>query len=189
MTVIAVTATDVGRETQHWGVPPDAELNASPIPRGLRLYGGTKAVAALGTNDETAVTITLSFPLGFIYLLKSMTINFRSDDLTTEFSNFGSLEYRPGGVTTPGLKQSYLLVCEGASFLNAVQSIQIYEPKGTFRHWVNGPAADTLVMNLADISGDASTAGDIDWTAGFWEYDVEQCFHWQINTPMPTITY
>lgn len=191
MTVITVASTDTGRPGQRWEIPQDNTLNMSPIPRGLRDYGGTAAIAALGAGDETVVVITLSFPTVFNYLAKSLTINFRSDDATTEFSNNGILQYRPGGSQTLGLTKSYPLVSPGAAFWVAValSSDQVYEPQGTWRNWNNGPAGDTMVLLLADISGDTSTAGDVAWTAEFWEYDIEQCLKWPVNTPQPTLTY
>lgn len=189
MAVIAVSSTDAGRHGTRWAVPPDVRLNDSPIPRGLRVYGKTIAVAALGAGDETNVVITFTFPTAFIYLPKSVTINFTSDDLTSEFANLGTLDYRPAGVVTAGIKKVYELLSNGQSFEGAAQSTQVYHPQGTWRQWVNGPDGDTMQLRLADVSGDASTAGDIDWTADFWEYDLEQCLRWPINTPQPTLTY
>lgn len=189
MAVIPIVATDVGDATIRWEVPQDNRLNESPIPRGLRVYQGALAVAALGAGDQTNVAITFTFPTAFNYLCKSVTITFASDDLTSEFSNFGSLEYRPGGATGIGGRTMYGLVCNGASFRAAVRSEQTYRPLGTWRRWLMGSLDDAMALHIADISGDASTAGDVVWSAEFWEFDIEQCLKWPVNTPQPTIAY
>lgn len=189
MTVITVASTDTGSVTQTWKVPPDEQLNHSPIPRGLRFYGGTVAIPALGANDETNVAITFTFPTVFNYLMKNITIQFLSDDLTTEFDNIGLLEYRPGANGNPGIRKNYALFSDGAAFRTAAQSIQSYRPVGTWRHFLNGSAGDTLVMSLSDISNDTSTAGDVTWTAEAWQYDIEQCLKWPVNTPIPQVAY
>lgn len=188
MTVINVAATDAGTETLRWEVPVAPILVNSPIPRGLRKYGGVTAIAALGANDETSVKVSLTFPPN-VYLLKNLTIAFWSDDLTTEFSNEGILEYAPGGSGQLGVLQDYALTCNAPFFRGAVRSIQIYRPLGTIRLWIQGNKGDLVDLFLADISGDASTAGDVAWTAEFWEYDVEQCLEWPVNTPNPVLSY
>lgn len=189
MTVIAVAANDVGNLTSRWQIPPEEALNNSPIPRGLREYQGTIAVPALGANDETNVSITLVFPTNFIYLPKSFTCTFTSDDTTTEFENFGSLEYQVGGLSAIGTRIMYPLRCEGASVRSALTSTQTYVPLGTWRRFINGSNADLMAFFLADMSNDASTAGDISWFADFLVYDVEQCFNWPVNTPIIQLPY
>lgn len=189
MTVISVTATDPGLETVHWAVPQDNQLNMSPIPRGLRRYRGQLAVAALGANDETSVVITLTFPGVFAYLFKSVTIGFQSDDLTSEFSNFGHIIYQPGGVTNLNLTPQFGLTSDGQAFRDGVSSVQIYRPMGTWRQWIRGNEADTVTLRIGDVSNDTSTAGDMFWQADVWEYDIEQCLKWPVNTPIPQISY
>lgn len=183
MAVIAVAVTDTGEETLHWKIPPGELINRTPIPRGRRIYTGSAAVAALGAGDETNVDITFTFPTAFVYLPKALTISFMSDDLTTEFSNFGVLQY------DSALFHQYAMVCDGPAFHVAVRSVQTYRPQGTWKRWIDGTAAGVIDLLLADISGDASTAGDVFWSAEFWEYDVEQCLNWPVNTPQPVFTY
>lgn len=189
MAIITVAPADAGNRTQRWHVPPDNILNNSPVPRGLRFYGGTAPVAALGAGDETSIQLTLNFPTAFMYLCKAITVLFQSDDLTTEFQNIGVLEYRPEASTSLALRTDYELFCDGPAMRAAVTSVQVFRPLGSWRRWINGPAGDQLVTFLSDISGDASTAGDFAWQAEFWEYDVEQCLKWPVNTALPTIAY
>lgn len=189
MTVISVATSDAGRPGTRWEVPADPQLINSPIPRASRRYGGSIAVPALGANDETNVQISLLFPTAFVYLPKSLTIEFVSDDLTTEFSNLGQLEYHPDGDGSFGSRLSYETFCDGPGFRIAAKSIQIFRPQGTWRHWINGPTSTIMVLRLADISGDTSTAGDVAWTGDFWEYDIAQCLNYPINTPIQSASY
>jgi len=189
MAVIDVEPTDPGRVTQHWRVPSDPALKNSPIPRGLRIYGGSTPIAALGAGDETNVDITLTFPEPFVYLPKSLSCQFLSDDVTTEFDNIGSLEYLNGTSQSLGQIAFYELLSSGASFRFALRAMTVWRPQGTWRQWLNGPDGASMHLLLTDMSGDASTAGDFSWTAEFWEYDVEQCLNWPINTPAPTVNY
>lgn len=189
MAVIAVTATDTGEVQARWEVPPDTILNMSPVPRGIREYIGTAAVLALGAGDETNVGITFVFPTAFMYLPKTLTCQFLSDDLTTEFENIGGLEYQPGGSAAVGTRVSFEMLSDGSNMRSAIRSEQNYRPMGTWRRWIDGPAGDLLAFSMADISGDTSTAGDVIWAAEFWEYDVEQCLKWPVNTPQPVVSY
>lgn len=189
MAIISVTATDVGNETVHWQVPPDNSLNESPIPRGLRIYQGTAQIAILGAGDETDFLLHLTVPLNFIYLPKTVTVSFLSDDITSEFGNIGILEYRPGSSAFVGVVRDFEMISAGPSFRLAVRSIQTYRPQGEWRQWLVGSEADRLSVNIQDMSGDASAAGDVAWYAEFWEYDIEQCFKWPVNTPQPTIAW
>jgi len=185
MTVITANATDTGTTGDRWSVPQDNTLNQSPIPRGTREYSGTIAVDALGANDETSVNITMTFPTPFIYLVKNINIEFRSDDLTSEFSNIGILEYRrPARAFF-----EFGMLSDGQAFRVGVNSQQNYRPTGNYRLFIQGPLNDTLVMRLCDASNDTSTAGDILWQASFWEYDIEQCLSWPVNTPNPVVGY
>lgn len=189
MTVITVSGNDAGKPGMHWEVPGANQLVNSPIPRGTRRYGSSAQIAALGANDETSFIGTLSFPTVFMYLPKSFTCAFFSDDLTSEFDNLGSLEYRPGTSQSMGTRLAYQLESKGQNFRLAVRSQQLYVPLGTWRHWIDGPGGDQLVFMLTDVSNDTSTAGDVFWTAEFWEFDIEQCFKWPVNVPTQTVNY
>lgn len=189
MTVITVTGSDAGRITNRWAIPSAPILNETPIPRGLREYRGTVAIAALGANDETNVVLTFSFPLNYIYIPKTITLAFASDDLTTEFDNIGVLEYRPAADQSIGVRITFELLSSGSGVRNGVSANQNYRPEGTWRRFINGPNLDTMVFFLSDISNDTSTAGDVSWQAEFWEYDIAQYNKWPINTPIPQLSY
>lgn len=181
MTVVVPSTTDPGIAAPRWTVPPDALLNHTAIPRGLRFYGGQLAVAALGAADQTLVFITLTFPTTHVYLPKSLNVRFESDDMTSEFENFGSLTYNLVRYTGP-VDPIFGLFSRGICFQPATAlATNIYHPEGTWRQWINGPDGDTIVLNIADVSGDTSAAGDAFWSAEFWEYDIEQCLNWEPN--------
>ena len=190
MAVVSVTATDVGDEITLWEVPPEESLNYSYTPRALRGYRGTQIVPALGIGDETNVAITFTFPSTFVYLPKTIGISFQSDDLTSEFSNIGAIEYDPAGNATLGNRRTYQLRSEGPWFHAAANSVQTFEPIGTtWRQILDSARGDQMVLRLSDISGDASTAGDVYWYCDFWEFDRVQCLKWGLNTAQPVFAY
>lgn len=191
MAVVTVSATDNGGipATTRWAIPPENAHDLSPIPRAVRHYGASVAVAALGIGDVTNVNILFTFPAEFIYLCKLLTIQFSSDDLTTEFDNVGILEYRPAAGSALGVRKDFELLSSGPAARGGTRVQQAYRPMGTWRDWINGPDGDTIRLTISDISADVSTAGDVAWHADFWEYDIEQCFKWPINTPAPQFSY
>lgn len=190
MTVITVAVTDPGDEVQRWSVPDDSVLNHTPIPRGVRKYVGSNGIAALGAGDETSVIITFTFPTAFVYLLKAMTYEFFSDDLTSEFNDRGLFQYLPAGVTSTVATKTYNLVSPGAGISAAVNSVNAWAMGTGFnRLWIDGTKLDTVRAMFADMSGDTSTAGNFAWYAEFWEYDIEQCFKWPVNTPQPIVAF
>lgn len=189
MAVINVTSTDEGQPGQRWAVPTDNRLNDSPIPRGIRHYAGSVAIAALGAGDVTNVGITFAFPEQSVWLCKSLSFLFSSDDATEEFNPVGMLEYQPEGVASISRRRAYTLLSEGAVLRIGLRAQRVWRPLGTWRQFVNGPDGDTILHTISDPSSDASTAGDVGWVAEFWEYDIEQCFKWPLNTPQPTIAY
>lgn len=189
MTVIAVVATDPGDTVQQWAIPPGTQSADTPIPRGLRNYQGSGAVAALGANDETAVTITLEFPENFNYLPRNILISFRSDDATEEFEAGGFMSYGDMGSTSNSngveLVSTNSLIVNNAGTL---QALRAFRPLGQWRRFVSGPRSDSIILQIIDNSNDTSTAGDVLWWADFWIYDIEQCLRWPVNLQEQLIT-
>lgn len=189
MTVISVTATDSGDSERLWAVPPDAALNKTPIPRGIRHYEGTVAVAALGASDQTNVQVAFSFPSQFLYVPKAISIWFESDDATCEFTQYGLLKYIGGG------SPDYLLDSGTGLAFNGVDNFaqKIYRPLGSWRQWLdpagNGLGPTNMHLVITDQSGDTSTAGDVFWSCDYWIYDIEQCMNYPVNLFEQIIPY
>lgn len=180
MAIIAVNLADNGDSETLWAVPPNAQLDKSPIPRGIRHYHGTAPIAILGSGDQTAVTLSFTFPTRAVYLPRVITLKFASDDTTSEFDQFGTLRFTQNS----GTIHSYVMRSEGISRQGATLLAEnIYRPLGRWREWINvGEDPVTGVqMSINDNSGDASAAGDVEWAADFWIYDIEQCNHYTVN--------
>lgn len=183
MAVVPVTQTDTGDEFQQWSIPIQAVQHTSFIPRGVRTYRGSVAVPAKLAADQTRVSITYTFPGSFCYLIKNFTARFTSDDQTNDFDAEGCLEYSfleapmiP--VTSKGLNHSG----------GTLKASRIYHMESQYpRYFMSG--ADSMTLNLADVSSDASTAGDVFWRLDFHVLDVAQCNDWPVNSPIPVIQY
>lgn len=189
MAIVTVQATDAGDHQTLWAVPPDAKLDKSPIPRGIRHYHGEAAVAALGSGDQTAVIITFTFPTNFIYLARNISLMFSSDDTTEEFDQFGIMR-----LTTGILQHEYSLRSEGTGrYGGTLLAERVWRPMGAYREWI-GPGtgdlgAGAVQLCVQDMSSDTSTAGDIFWNADFWIYDIEQCMNYPANLFEQLIPY
>jgi len=186
MAIVSVTGSDIGQEIKRWSVPPDIQLNKSPIPRGIRHYGGVVSIAALGAGDQTVVNITFTFPNSYIYMCKSFNLRFESDDaVLPEFENQGALIYNQ---VKYGADATFQLFSRGAAWYTTLNLASvIWRPEGTWRQWINGLDGDSLVLAVSDQSGDTSSAGDVFWSCEFWEYDAEQCLNWEVNVQQQLI--
>lgn len=191
MAVISLSFSDTGDLRQTWKVPNEPQLFESPVPRGIRKYIGGGAVAALGASDETDVVLSYTFPTGFIFLPKSINLAFRSDDGTESFNAAGIISYGFIDASALGAGPAYSmdsnapLIDIGGAVMVAQRT---WRPIGQWRHFINAPAGDTLLLHVSDTTP-TSTAGDMRWYSEFWEYDVEQWFNWQVQIQSQLITY
>ena len=64
------------------------------IPRGVALYSGSDAIAALGAGDQRSVRVTLTFSTSYAFLPKQFAFAFSADtSAATTFSNVGQGQY------------------------------------------------------------------------------------------------
>lgn len=177
MAIVSITVQDTGDQDTLWGVPADTQMNKGPIPRGSRHYHGQLAVAALGSGDQSVVRVTLTFPTKFVWIPKSISIWFQSDDATEEFEAAGQIVYRDS------VDHKFSLASE-LSFTGVTNlASRIYRPAGYYRRWINTVAEPQTNLDLiiTDQSADTSTAGDVFWSCDFWMYDKEQCLNYPVN--------
>lgn len=158
-------------------------LNQTFIPRGLRTYLGTLPVAAKLAADQSRVQITFTFPESFIYLLKGFNFRFTSDDQVNDFESVGSMLY-----SKPSTDPQVEIVSSGTEFrgaaLTASKNFQL--AVGAPRYLIDSGLGDDLRISVADVSSDASTAGDVAWYAEFFAFDREQVLEYPVNTCVPT---
>lgn len=189
MAIITVTVTDTEPVPTAWELPESPEQIRSAIPRGLITFRGTSAIAALDAANQTSYVLSLTMPGGAAYLLKSIMLRFQSDDLTNDFNNLGlglwvGPSFPVGGVEVPG----FAVIAAGELINAAALSNKV---------WVPGPITtkrtlitdDILAIHLADMSADASTAGDMSYWIEFYVFQVDQIDKWEVNTPIPVISH
>lgn len=185
MAIVTASATDAGDVFNTWKVP--AQFQDTPIPRGLREYQGTVAVAAKLAADQTRVIITFTFPANWVFRLKQITAIFQSDDQTIDFDSVGSVGFSRSGATLGNL---FPLVSDGIHYRGgSLQASRIYQlDPMTALPFISGPDGHTCLLSLSDTSADASAAGDVYWVADFYQYDIDQCLSWGVNTPSPVVS-
>lgn len=184
MAIISNTTTVTGEISKTWQIPPEPGFSNSNIPRGIFTFDGTKAVAAKLAADQTRFRLLLNFTAPFCYLLRSVAIEYRSDDDVNDFLPIADCNYVLGGLNN---EPHFQMLSEGVGrtggTLTASQSYRLLDNYP--RLFIDG-RTDDLRFNFADISTDASTAGDFFFHAEFWIYDKEQCNRHAVHTPFLT---
>lgn len=189
MAVITVSETDTGDNITNWAIPPGIQ-DTTFVPRGIRTYRGSKPIAAKLAADQTSVQISFTFPTAYAYLIKSFSFAILSDDTSNDFQNEALVEQYIFGTATGDQKVMGNLTCPGISVRGAVNAHKVYLPQPHFpRPILVGGKAMQIVTQLADISADASTAGDVQWFCEFFEFDNQQIHKWPVNSPQPVFCY
>ena len=187
MAIISVTSTDNGGIQQTWEVPEQTILVNSNVPRGIFRFTGTKAIASKLAADQTRFRLLFNFNDPFCYLLKSLAIEFRSDDDVNDFDALADCNYTFSGDTNePHFQMKSDGVARTGTTLAATQAWRLLDNYP--RLFINGET-DDLRFNFADVSADASSAGDFFWHSEFWIYDKEQCNRYPVHTPQSSAPF
>lgn len=171
-------------------MPPNYEGLRSPIPVGLITYTGSDAIAAKDAADQSFYRLTVTFPDGFAYLPRNLMTTFISDDLVNDFNLVGKAFYNGPGITA-GLARNPELqwISSGESISsNATKAQKIWVP-GAGAPKLLTQGGDTMGFDHADMTSDASTAGDFHYFQEFYVFNVDQVTRWEVNTPIPTISH
>ncbi len=188
MAVISVSVVDPGDEVIQWSIPPEPELNH--VPRGIRTYRGTAAIAAKGAGDETRVQIRFTFPTSYAYVMKTLGCMFQSDDTVNEFQAAAGLAMAPFGGTDHGDMIHGVLTGAEINVNAATVARRMYQPSPGFpRPVLNASVGATTFLELADMDAGATTAGDVTWYGEFWVYDLDQVRSYPMHTPNPVVCY
>lgn len=194
MAIVTVGVTDTGDESTTWSVPRAQVLVNQPIPRGLRAYNGTQAIALKSAGDETAFTLTITFPNNYAYLLKSFAMEFESDDTVNLFESRALMQQqRMGGVGQKDHVHANLVspgnIQKGTTARSTVKVLGMDPPTGYPRLFQRGDRGDLILISWQDIDASQSTAGDIGWNLEFFQYDLNQLLDWPVNAPLPVFNY
>lgn len=186
MAVVSVIETDTTPTIRRWEMPAGPQGLRSPVPRGILCFNGTQAYAAKITTNQTNIRVVLNFPTGYVYLAKSLLLRIVSDDLVNDFNLVGG-----GNYVLAALSQNphFNMECPGEVIVGlATQAAKIYGPTqySSPKYFIN--QNDAMGFNFADMSADASTAGDFIWNMEFFQYDVDQIDKFELNTPIPIVT-
>lgn len=188
MAVISVTVTDAAPEMTKWEMPPEFLSLPSPIPRGILTFKGTSEIAILGTGDQTAYRLVVTFPSGFAYLPRMLELRFQADDLTNDFDNNGWGQWSGPRFLTQGTGPGFNLTSPGETISAGTNANRFWEPTpNTPKLFQLFP--DTLSLRVNDMSADASSAGDLSYWCEFYVFDVDQIDKFAVNTPIPVISH
>lgn len=184
MAIVNNVTVDNGLLSKVWKIPSGDVVNSTFVPRGLMVFQGTKAVAAVGAGDTLQLRVSLTFPDSYQYLLKSLVASFLSDDGTCNMDTLGSVQWATPQATNPIVQFDSPGTYFVGTTLVAGQTYQL-NPH-TPRPLIN--VGDVVHIDLSDTTG-TSTAGDVRWYAEFFAFDQEQALSWPVNSPQPVVCY
>lgn len=182
MAIVNVVPGSAGEITKLWKIPPASRHTNSFIPRGIVTFEGSSSIAAKIAADQTRVQLTLSFSGSFCFALKNFSVRVTSDDQSNDFNNTGRVLFGASGLSAE-------CVATGNTYADSTLKAQkIYTLPAGFGYPLMTGDTDDILVTLADVSADASSAGDVIWFVQAYMYDIEQCNNYQVNTPFPVIS-
>lgn len=193
MAIISVSIGNTAPLARRWEMPTGVISARSPIPRGLITFFGSDPIAALLSGNQTAYLLTCTMPEGFVYIPRNINMKFLSDDLTNDFNNLGAgfyvqKDYQGGSdAKRPWTGMPQFCMCsDGEIIIDADAALRIWSPG------LNSPKGillgnDTIRVQLADMSADASTAGDMHYFIELYVFDLDQVDKWELNYPQPVV--
>lgn len=183
MAIISVSTTTGPTQVERWEMPPSPDAIRSPVPSGVIHFNGTEAIAALDAANQTSYSLICTLPGGHVYILKSFTLRFASDDLVNDFNDIGLCLYN-----IPTTSPVFNMVSPGAGVFLGNMAMKVWQPTSTTPKRILFGGRDTFNMYVADMSADASTAGDMNYDVQFYEFDVDQIDKYELNTPIPMVS-
>lgn len=166
---------------------PNQELWQTPIPRGevvFSLING--AITVSGAGDNQLLLITATLPSGFAYVLAESYLSIKNADVDAwqavarfrlrDSSNTPRWSihqrYEAGAVineTTANFTRTYQLNC------TPMQKVMLCDRA----------TSGELVVSCMNLTLDQA-AGTVDFFCRFYQFDLNQGFHWAVNTAFPT---
>jgi len=182
--IISINVASTGVITETWSVPGGDILDNTLVPRGINTFEGTQAIPSLLSGNQSRIRITLSFDSPFSYLLKSLSVIITLDSgVTNDFEQVALLTIGQTGQNASFELENSGLVFNAANLLPS-RAYRLPGQALTPKVWIDG-SSNSCLLDFADISTDATVAGDIVWLVSFLIYDNEQRKHWKTNAPTP----
>ena len=157
--------------------PPDAAAIRTPIPRGLKSFVVRGAVLAAKPVDDTELlTIALTLPAGFGYVVNEIHCNIIVDT-ADDWNGFGIWRLSQSSPANNGFDYRFLL-----PFSNTSQNGSTLGVRGTRQagqHITRTPIVppregSTQSLSFTNLNAAVQAAGTVDALLSFWEYDLEQ---------------
>lgn len=187
MAVVSYNPTDAGDGITSWSIPPGTVMPGSFVPRHVRHYRGTQAIAAKGAGDEIRFQLQVTFPDPYIFLLKNLSFSFISDDVTNLWESVGILKFVEENVNPTFAEMIWTaLASDGVCMVDSVQrSVRTWRTNaGAPRPFIDPPRGNVEVA-LCEQDAGAGIAGDVFWSIDFYAFDRDQALTWPIHTAAP----
>lgn len=172
----------------------EAQRLVSAVPRGLLRFFSDIAVTAKPINDDLVINITGSLPIGFAYVISSLSYQLAADraadfSAITRFRMFNAL---PNG--TPGNEQvaTFNLTNYGPGAAIAGPQRFLDFSLGSLREWypqplvlTQGAAGMSFTLQIGNGSDTAMAEGTQFFNCAFYQYELNQAIRFPLNFPLP----
>lgn len=185
---MATTTTTVNATQDYFpyaGVTEPA-IEQSAIPRGEVRIQGSTSVAAAGVGDNQMISMTLTLPGSFAYVLMDFSAHVYGVLATTfNFPQYQRLWIRSGS-SFANSKVFFDMGLNGAAGQSGANVSAVYQPIGRYKGLVVPEPGQSvqLGMNIYNTTANDNTYG-IDLSGRLLQFDIAQANYFGVNTPDP----
>lgn len=163
--------------------PPDWQALRTAIPRGLRSFvvrGAT--LAAKPVNDTMLLSIALTLPGGFGYVLNELSCNIVVDT-ADDWDGVGHWRVSQASRALDGFDYRYPITFTNFSQNGVAKGVRgtRYDNLPIRTPILPGSTGSTQSLSFVNLAAAVGAAGTVDAMLSFWEYDLEQLQYYFVH--------
>lgn len=152
-----------------------------------------QALAAKPVNDSIDFTLTSSLPPSYAYILSHLSFDIAVDTATDwdAFSRFRIFNGAPGQPVGDSMPSSFVMDNVPDTVANDPHRILSYRGGG-IREWYPVPIYRTksasglsAILQYHNSAAAVGAAGTIEFSLGFYQYELNQAIRFPLNSPFP----
>ncbi len=187
MATITTALTPTATRLAFIGPAPTIEQWETPIPQAeIAFIEQNAAVIISGVGDNQLISIVAALPRGFAYILAEANMNLNSADVDA-WQDSARFRIKDAG-SGPRWTVHQRFEASANVINNATSSFnKVYELVHTpVQKVIIGDldAAPELVIQVMNLTTDQA-AGTLDFFCRFLQFELNQAYHWAVNTPWP----
>lgn len=156
----------------------------------VRAQARNQAIAAVGVGDNQSVTISMTLPENFAYVLTDFTLNIlrTTAAATYNWPLQGELVFFDAVASGSRTREYQLgLTSPGTGVKSGDQELATYKPIDVYSGLVFTRVSGENMLFQADLFNQTANDGaySLDVTARFLQFDINQAFALAVNTAVP----